>query len=112
MTVLMLDEMMLECLRNCTECHNMCLQTAVSPDVVGKIGAADLALLLNCADLCRACADVLNTASPYHRPVCRACSEICEACALMCDQTNIEVMRMCASICRTCAGSCRRMTEH
>ena len=104
-----LDEMWLECLRNCTECHNVCLQTVVSSDVVGKIGVEDQKLLLNCAELCRTCADFLNTGSAHHRVVCGACAELCAACAQMCERSGIGVMRQCAQVCRRCEDSCRRM---
>jgi hypothetical protein len=109
MTATLLDEMMTECLRNCTECHNVCLQTAVDNEVAGQIKAEDLKLLINCAEICRSSADFLNTNSPYHRDVCRTCAEICDACAKMCERSAIPVMKSCAPICRTCAESCRRM---
>lgn len=110
MTALMLDELMLECLRNCTECHQVCLQTAVTDGVADKISANDLKLLVNCAEMCQTSADFMATISAYHKPVCRVCSEICNACALMCeDNSDIEVMRDCAAVCRKCEDSCRRM---
>ena len=109
MSTMLLDEMTLECLRNCTECHNVCLRTAVDDKVAGSIMARDLKLLLNCAEICRTSADFLNVLSEYHRDVCRVCSEICDNCAVMCEQSGISAMQSCASTCRTCAESCRRM---
>ena len=109
MSSALLDEMTLECLRSCTECHNVCLRTAVDEDVVGKIMAGDLKLLLNCAEFCRTSADFLNVESLYRRDVCRVCSEICDNCAMMCEQSGLEAMLNCAATCRTCAESCRRM---
>lgn len=104
-----LDSMAQECLRNCTECHDTCLQTAVSVDVAGNISADDLKLLLNCAEICRTCADFLDTASAHQRAMCGTCAQVCEACAQMCKDSGIETMRRCAEICDRCADSCRRM---
>jgi hypothetical protein len=109
MTTALLDEMALECLRNCTECHNVCLQTAILPDVAGHIGSDDLKLLLNCAEICRTSADFLDTNSVFHRPVCGICSDVCTECAQMCERSSIRALRDCAPICRQCADSCRRM---
>ena len=36
------EEMLQECLHNCTECHQICLQVSVSTEVVGKLGAGDV----------------------------------------------------------------------
>lgn len=111
MTATMLDKMFEECLRNCTECHTVCFQTAVSPQVAAKISPDDLKLLLNCSDICRTSADFLAVRSAFHRIVCRTCSEICAACAEMCERSGIDVMLTCAKVCRTCEDSCRRMAE-
>ena len=111
MILLQLDEMMRECLQNCTDCHYVCLRTAVSGDVVGKISAEDLKLLLNCAEMCRTSADFIDTESAFHKKTCGLCSEICEASAAMCERSNIEIMRQCAQTCRKSADSCRRMAQ-
>ena len=111
MTTVMSEELRLECLRNCTECHQVCLAMQVHPDVVGKLNADDTKLLVNCAKMCETSADFMDTNSAYHREVCRVCSEICTACAQMCDRTGIDVLRACAATCRRCADSCRRMAE-
>jgi hypothetical protein len=105
-----LDPLMQECLRNCTECHQVCLQTAVDPDVVGKISADDLKLLVNCAEICRTCADFMATISAFHRPLCGLCAQVCEACAKMCRGYHIAAMDECAQVCDRCADSCRRMS--
>jgi hypothetical protein len=109
MMLAQLDALAQECLRNCTECHDACLQTSVSEDVAAKISANDLRLLLNCAEICRTSADFLDTMSSYHRLVCAACAQICQACAQMCREAPIETMHRCADVCDRCADSCRRM---
>lgn len=111
MSILQLDPLMQECLQNCTECHQVCLQTAVSPDVVGKIPAEDLKLLVNCSEICRTCADFTATISAFHRQLCALCSQVCTACAQMCRRYNIAAMLECAEVCDRCADSCRRMAE-
>lgn len=109
MTTAMHEDMRLECLRNCTECHNVCLEMSVQPQVVTKLGADDVKLLLNCAEMCATCADFLDTNSPYHPLICGTCSTICDACTQMCERSGLDVLRSCATTCSTCADSCRRM---
>jgi len=107
--MLVLDQMARECLLNCTECHDTCLQTAVSVDVVEEISAEDLRLLLNCAEICRTCADFLDTVSAHQRIMCGTCAQVCAACEQMCRNSGNDTMRRCADICARCADSCRRM---
>ncbi len=115
MMIAQLDDLAAECLRNCTECHNICVQTSVSSDVVGKISLDDLKLLTNCAAMCRTCADVIDTMAghhamaAYHVSIHRACADVCAACGAMCRQSGIPVMLQCADVCDRCADSCRRM---
>jgi hypothetical protein len=109
MTTVQLDALMQECLGNCTECHKVCLQTAVSVDVVGKLAPDDLKLLLNCAEVCRTCADFIATVSQFHPLMCGTCAQICEACAQMCRRYSTATTRECADVCERCADSCRRM---
>jgi hypothetical protein len=109
MIAALLDPLMQECLQNCTECHKVCLQTAVLPEVVGKISAEDEKLLINCSEMCQTSADFMATVSAFHRAVCATCSQICEACAQMCRRNNIPAMLECAEVCDRCADSCRRM---
>ena len=111
MTTAMSEEMRVECLRNCTECHQVCLAMLVHPDVVGALDDDDMKLLLNCSQICATSADFLDTSSAYHRDVCGVCTKICTACADMCEGHGITVLRSCAQTCRTCADSCRRMSE-
>ena len=104
-----LGSMAQECLRNCSECHDTCLQAAVSNDAAGNISAGDLKLLLSCAEICRTSADFIDIGSSHQRATCGVCAQVCEACANMCRESGIESLRSCADVCDRCADSCRRM---
>jgi hypothetical protein len=105
------DEMR-ECIANCTECHNICVETVTHCLGLGGTHAeADhVRLLLDCAQICAASADFMLRGSDFHKRVCGVCAEVCERCAEDCARFgDDELMRRCAEVCRRCAASCRRM---
>ncbi len=100
-----------DCIENCTECHDICLETL--GQCYSKGGHAKpehLRLLQDCADICRVSADLMLRQSPLHVHTCGACAEICAACAEKCESmSDDEQMQRCAEACRECADSCREM---
>lgn len=99
------------CIRECLECHRICLDTAINH----QLGIADIQLepaqirlLLNCAEICQTTATVVRSGSPLHRPTCRVCAKLCRRCATEFERT--EAMRDCAKACRRCAESCQRLS--
>jgi hypothetical protein len=79
---------MKECLANCLECHRICTETVTHVLHGGHVHseAKHLVALLDCA-------------------------QICNACAALCEEHPDPdgEMKLCARICRTCAESCSRM---
>jgi hypothetical protein len=103
---------MRECIQNCTECHNVCVETI---DHCLRLGgphaaAGHIRLLLDCAQICATSADFMLRGSDFHPPVCGVCAEVCDRCAESCEQFGDDAqMRRCAGLCRRCAESCRHM---
>jgi hypothetical protein len=106
---------MLHCIKNCLECHSICVKTAMHCLEMGGRHAepAHIRLLWDCADICRVSADFMLRGSDLHTRTCAACAEICERCAEDCERFGPEdkQMRACVDACRVCASSCRRMAE-
>jgi hypothetical protein len=102
-----------ECIRNCTECHTICMKTVIHCLGVGGKHAdqAHIRMLLDCAQICATSADFMTRGSPLHRLTCGACAEICQQCADDCERMAEGDQRMieCVEMCRRCAASCRDM---
>jgi hypothetical protein len=102
-----------ECIRNCTECHTICMKTVTHCLGVGGKHAdqAHIRMLLDCAQICATSADFMTRGSPLHRLTCGACAEICQQCADDCERMagDDQQMLQCVEMCRSCAASCRDM---
>ena len=102
-----------ECIRNCTECHTICVKTVTHCLGVGGKHAdqAHIRMLLDCAQICATSADFMTRGSPLHRLTCGACAEICQQCADDCERMagGDQQMLQCVEMCRRCAASCRDM---
>ena len=102
-----------ECIRNCTECHTICMKTVTHCLGVGGKHAdqAHIRMLLDCAQICATSADFMTRGSPLHRLTCGACAEICQQCADDCERMagGDQQMLQCVEMCRRCAASCRDM---
>lgn len=101
------------CIENCTDTHQICLETI--QHCLGKGGkhasADHIRLLSDCAQICETSADFMTRESSFHNVVCRACAEICRACADSCRQLGGIEMEACAEACEGCAGSCEAMAS-
>lgn len=103
---------MQDCINNCLNCHNVCLETV--SHCLQKGGrhaqAEHIRLLIDCAEICQTSANFMIRGSDLHTRTCAVCAEVCERCAESCEQFgDDEQMRTCAEACRRCAESCRRM---
>jgi hypothetical protein len=102
---------MQEAIRNCTECHQVCLETVAHGLQTGgrHAEAAHVRLLLDCAQLCATSADFMTSGSGFSSQICGVCAEVCDRCAEDCERFEEDFMRHCAEVCRRCARSCRQM---
>jgi hypothetical protein len=110
-----LSREMQECIRNCQDCHSICLATVPHCLDMGGDHAAPvhIALLLDCAQICQTSADFMLRGSMLHSQVCGLCADLCERCAEDCQRlaNGDAQMLACAEVCRRCADSCRRMAS-
>ena len=107
-----MDATMQQCIQNCTNCHNICVETIGHCLGMGgkHVENAHLKSLLDCADTCRTSADFMLRGSALYMQACGLCAEACTRCADSCSQFGDDAkMKACAEECRRCAASCREM---
>jgi hypothetical protein len=75
-----------QCIRNCVDCHRVCLETISHCLQIGGPHAA-----------------------PDHIKLLQDCVQICQDCERLAKQDNDLHMQACADMCRKCAASCRAM---
>jgi hypothetical protein len=105
---------MKECIQNCTNCHNICVETIAHCVKMGgkHVEDAHLKSLLDCADTCRTSADFMLRGSALYMQTCGLCAEACSRCAMSCEGFGEDAaMKACAEECRRCAESCRSMSK-
>jgi hypothetical protein len=101
---------MLDCIDACKQCHDVCLEMAMTHclSLGGKhVEGGHLRLMINCAEICQTSANFMLSNSSMHAAVCAVCAEVCDACARNCEQ--IGDMDACVQACRRCATSCEQM---
>jgi hypothetical protein len=106
------DQSIEECLKNCVDCHRICVETIDYCLRVGgsHAGAPHAGVLIDCEKICQTSADFLIRRSDLHPGTCAACAEACNACADSCDRfPGDRQMKACADLCRVCARSCEQL---
>ena len=101
---------MQECIQNCLDCHKVCLQEAMNHclETGGEhTEPSHFRLMMACAEICQASANIMLIGSELHPLTCGVCAEICTRCADDCERMGD--MEECAVLCRQCAHSCREM---
>lgn len=94
-----------ECAAACEHCAAACLQ---EPDV--QMMARCIALDIDCAQVCRVAASMMQRGSTQAGELCRVCAEICDACGEECARHAHQHCQQCADACRRCAAECRNMS--
>jgi hypothetical protein len=110
MPVSMLKESMQDCIDTCRQCHEECLRSFAQHCLIAggeHLEAEHARLMLSCAEICQAAANVMLTGAEIHPAVCRACADVCDACAESCER--VGDMQRCVEACRHCASSCHQM---
>ena len=108
-----MTETVQQCIQNCTECHNICVETlAYCTGMGGKhTQAAHLKSLMDCIDTCATSANLMLRNSELHPQMCGVCADACERCATSCEQFGDDAqMKACAEVCHRCAKSCQQMS--
>jgi hypothetical protein len=107
-----MSDSMTQCIKNCEDCHGICLETVSYCLRMGGEYAEQghLRLLLDCADACQAGMNFMLRGSELHGKACGLCADVCERLEQSCEKfSDDDEMRGCAEICRRCADSCREM---
>lgn len=103
---------MQNCIDECQNCHEICVQTVEHCLTKGGKHAAPehIRTLSDCAEICQTSANFMLRGSEIHPEVCGTCAEVCDLCAASCERIgNEDFMKQCADGCRRCAESCRQM---
>lgn len=111
-TVTELPPVIPTCVDFCFRCHQCCLQTAMNHCLVmggEHIEPEHFRLMMNCAEICQACANLQLSGSAFSDQQCAVCAAICEECAVSCER--IGRMDVCVQACLDCAKSCRSMAS-
>lgn len=101
-----------ECIDNCRNCHQVCLDMAMNHCLKtgGKHTEPEhFKLMITCAEICLACANVQTIESKFSMDLCGVCADVCDACAQSCEE--LDQMEECVQACRKCAESCRSMSS-
>lgn len=94
------------CTQACDECFTLCLGEA---DVQARKNC--IAMLVECAGICKLAACFMSTDAPHAKNICGLCALICEKCAAECAMFKDDHCVKCAAECRSCANECNRMAK-
>ena len=100
------------CIDNCQSCHAIFLQMLSRHrlEIGGKhVEPAHLKIMMDCAQICRVSADIIQRGSALLGNICAICAEVCQRCAVFCDE--VGDMHDCVKACRACADSCAKMGQ-
>jgi hypothetical protein len=104
---------MQDCIRNCSDCHTVCIRTVNYCLKKGGEHAqvGHITILLDCADICATSANFMSRLSNVHQDTCALCAQVCSMCAVECESLNGEDEQIikCVEVCRACAESCEVM---
>lgn len=107
------------CARLCHACQDECLGM-IRPclELGGRHASPDhQTLLLDCAQVCHLCENLMHRQSEHAAVMCRGCAEVCRACATSCRDLaagggDYARHEHCAEICQRCAQACEQMVAH
>jgi len=97
------------CMEALTRCHTTCLSMMMTHcfELGGEhVRPQYIRLMLDCATMCAATADLLAHKSQFHNRVCALWGDIGEVCAEDCER--LGEMEDCVGTCRHCAELCRK----
>jgi hypothetical protein len=109
-----LDTGVINCIRECLDCYQICVRTKVHCLKLGgeHAQASHIALLSACAEICQLAAHSMLTESEFQEKLRALCAEACKRCAEDCAKfTEDEVMQTCSDVCKRCALACQAMAK-
>ena len=105
-----LSQLARECIAACLKCHGVCDGTAMTYclEMGGEhVRPQHFRLMMDCAILCQATADLMAQKSQFHHRMCALFADVCDTCAEDC--ASMKGMEECVATCRACAQACRSM---
>lgn len=103
-----LEQSSIDCLEACNACATAC-GTCFSQMVGNDSKNACPACCIECAAVCRLCADAIARDSPYVKQICKLCADVCGCCAEQCGAHDMDHCKRSAEACRRCAEACGKM---
>lgn len=106
--------LMQQCIQNCKDCHEICLETSeYCLNKGGEYAGRDhMRLLADCAQICQTHADFMSRGSLFHEVLGAVCAEVCAECAAGCESLGDDAqIQKCAEACRRCQESCEAMSQ-
>jgi hypothetical protein len=100
------------CMDAIARCHTTCLSMVMTHcfELGGEhTRPQHIRLMLDCATICSATADLLAHKSQFHNRVCALCADVCDVCAADCER--LGQMEDCVTTCRHCAACCRETAK-
>ena len=103
-----LDQNTTYCINTCNDCATECGNCFAK--MVGKECMNErLMSCIECAAICRLCADAMARNSPFAKQTSKLCAEICDWCANQCGAHDMDHCKICAEACLRCAEACGKM---
>lgn len=108
-----IDPKIKRCLDDCAKCYQLCVMTIRHCSQMGGVHVMPrhIALLQDCAEICKLSENFILRNSEHAKCVCDECAIICGECADSCEKVDPRDTEMiaCAKMCRECATSCKEM---
>lgn len=96
----------------CMRCHAVCHAMAMTHclETGGEhLRPQHFRLMMTCAIVCQAAADLMSHKSEYNHSMCALCARVCEACAQSCEK--LSGMELCVEACRLAQQTCATHTN-
>src|SRR5256885_10525249 len=99
-----------DCITACNDCATACGHCFAH--MSGKVSSnACPACCIECAAICRLCADAIARHSPFVKQLCRLCAEVCDWCAKECGAHDMRSEEHTSELQSPCNLVCRLLLE-
>lgn len=108
-----MKQRMEDCIQNCWNCYQICVETRNYCLEKGGEHAnpSHISTLTDCIEMCKMATDFMLRNSDFHIDICGICADACDRCAESCESRQDPQMQACADMCRTCQESCEEMSS-
>ena len=93
--------------QTCSNCSNVCFETANYYMTVPNHDHDLLKQLLVCAKVCQLCAESCALGTPNSDDIMQLCAKVCNDCATSCgDYPDNDTLAHCCQVCTDCNEAC------